>query len=91
MKKMKKSVGIIVSFFSHMVALSIWDQAVNAFGEQCNDGDHILVKRTVRNGRVTIYSIERVEEQLIRHIGVYNVMNEPLFRFNFASFIASFS
>ena len=67
-----------------MVALSIWQQAINAFGEQCNEGERILVQRKVRNGRVTIYSVERVGEELLRHIGVYDVINEPTdFRFDF--------
>lgn len=65
-----------------MVAISIWKQAIDAFGEQCNEGDRILVQRKVRNGRVTIYSIERVGEELLRHIGVYDVIREPIhFRF----------
>lgn len=67
-----------------MVALSIWDQAIHAFGEQCNQGDRILVQRTVRNGRVTLYSIERIDEQLLRHISVYDLRNEPTdFKFDF--------
>jgi len=65
-----------------MVAISIWKQAIDAFGEQCNEGDRILVQRKVRNGRVTIYSVERVGEELLRHIGVYDVVREPThFRF----------
>ena len=67
-----------------MVALSIWEQAVNEFGEQCNEGDRILVQRTVRNRRVTVYSIERVGEQLLRHISIYDLGNEPTdFTFDF--------
>jgi hypothetical protein len=67
-----------------MVARSIWEQAIDTFGEQCNNGDRILVQRTVRNRRVTIYSIERVDEQLLCHIGVYDVYNVPTeFRFDF--------
>ena len=67
-----------------MVALSIWVNAIDVYGEQCNEGDRILVKRTVRNGRVTVYSIERVGEILLRHNGVYALRNEPTeFRFDF--------
>jgi hypothetical protein len=72
-----------------MVALSIWEQAIQAFGEQCHQGDRILVQRRVRNGRVTIYSIERVDEHLLCHIGVYSVgaYNVPTeFRFDFTNF-----
>ena len=69
-----------------MVALSIWRQAMDAFGEQCNEGDRILVQRTVRHSRVTIYSVERVGEELLCHIGVYDVINEPdHFRFDFTN------
>jgi hypothetical protein len=71
-------------FTIKMVALSIWEQAVNEFGEQCNEGDRILVQRTVRNRRVTVYSIERVGEQLLRHISIYDLGNEPMdFTFDF--------
>ena len=62
--------------------MSIWEQAAESYGEQCMENERILVKRTVRNGRVTLYFMERNGESFLRHIGVYNLGNEPYIKYN---------
>ena len=62
--------------------MSMWELATEEYGEQCVDRECILVKRNVRNKRVTLYFIERVGESFMRHIGVYNIENEPYITYN---------